>query len=230
MFYFFFESRNSKKDPVVIWLPGGPGCSSELALFYEYGHFCIAKNMSLMWKEYGRDKVSNLLYVDQPTGTGFSYSSDKRDIRHNEYGVSNDLYDFLQGFSIGNGLTNPDIQYKAYSDYAPDNSIIKKSNYERINKVLPDIAVQAFASGHWEVHLCDCEKKCVEGLHGGSLYTLYTNVRFDVHFSTMLLKSWLIENHGFQPHAVSELNEKGFWKMFDAELYKQCRRKYGAVS
>jgi len=40
--------------------------------------------------------VSNLLYVDQPTGTGFSYSTDLRDIRHNEKGVSNDLYDFLQ--------------------------------------------------------------------------------------------------------------------------------------
>jgi serine carboxypeptidase-like clade 4 len=41
-------------------------------------------------------QVSNLLYVDQPTGTGFSYTSDRRDIRHNEEGVSNDLYDFLQ--------------------------------------------------------------------------------------------------------------------------------------
>lgn len=40
--------------------------------------------------------MSNLLYVDQPTGTGFSYSTDKRDIRHDEEGVSNDLYDFLQ--------------------------------------------------------------------------------------------------------------------------------------
>lgn len=98
MFYFFFESRNSKKDPVVIWLTGGPGCSSELALFYENGPFSIAKNMSLVWNEYGWDKVSNLLYVDQPTGTGFSYSSDKSDIRHNEDGVSNDLYDFLQAF------------------------------------------------------------------------------------------------------------------------------------
>lgn len=41
-------------------------------------------------------QVSNLLYVDQPVGTGFSYSSDRRDIRHNEKGVSDDLYDFLQ--------------------------------------------------------------------------------------------------------------------------------------
>ncbi|KAI3891430.1 hypothetical protein MKX03_020712 [Papaver bracteatum] len=71
MFYLFFESRSKNNDHVVIWLTGGPGCSSELV-------------------------VSNLLYVDQPTGTGFSYSSDSRDLRHNEEGVSNDLYNFLQ--------------------------------------------------------------------------------------------------------------------------------------
>ena len=58
LFYFFFESRTNKKDPVVIWLTGGPGCSSELAMFYENGPFSIANNMSLVWNEYGWDKVS----------------------------------------------------------------------------------------------------------------------------------------------------------------------------
>ncbi|GMI90356.1 CARBOXYPEPTIDASE Y, SERINE CARBOXYPEPTIDASE-LIKE 49 [Hibiscus trionum] len=185
MFYFFFESRNSKKEPVVIWLTGGPGCSSELAVFYENGPFTIADNMSLVWNDYGWDRASNLLYVDQPIGTGFSYSSDQRDVRHNEDEVSNDLYDFLQaffaehpefakndfyitgesyaghyipafasrvhrgnkakegihinlkGFAIGNGLTNPAIQYKAYTDYALDMGVIKKSDYDRINKMVP---------------------------------------------------------------------------------------------
>lgn len=46
-------------------------------------------------------QVSNLIYVDQPTGTGFSYSSNDDDIRHNEEGVSNDLYDFLQVSFLG---------------------------------------------------------------------------------------------------------------------------------
>ncbi|KAF9674915.1 hypothetical protein SADUNF_Sadunf10G0177000 [Salix dunnii] len=185
MFYFFFESRTSKKDPVVIWLTGGPGCSSELAMFYENGPYTIANNLSLVRNEYGWDKVSNLLYVDQPTGTGYSYSSDRRDIRHNEDGVSNDLYDFLQaffkehpelakndfyitgesyaghyipafasrvhkgnkakegihvnlkGFAIGNGLTDPAIQYKAYTDYALDMGIIKQAEHDRINKIVP---------------------------------------------------------------------------------------------
>ncbi|XP_008805718.1 serine carboxypeptidase-like [Phoenix dactylifera] len=185
MFYLFFESRHSKKDPVVIWLTGGPGCSSELAVFYENGPFTIADNMSLAWNEFGWDQASNLLYVDQPTGTGFSYSTDSRDIRHDENGVSDDLYDFLQaffaehpeyasndfyitgesyaghyipafasrvhqgnnakegtyinlkGFAIGNGLTDPAIQYKAYTDYALDNGIIKESEYKRINMFYP---------------------------------------------------------------------------------------------
>ncbi|KAL5981792.1 hypothetical protein ACLOJK_015857 [Asimina triloba] len=137
MFYFFFESRNSKDDPVVIWLTGGPGCSSELAVFYENGPFTIANNLSLVWNPYGWDKVSNLLYVDQPTGTGFSFSSDERDFRHDELGISDDLYDFLQGFAIGNGLTDPAIQYKAYTDYALDMGIIKDSDYKRINKIVP---------------------------------------------------------------------------------------------
>ncbi|KAK7305525.1 hypothetical protein VNO77_43431 [Canavalia gladiata] len=185
MFYFFFESRNNKDDPVVIWLTGGPGCSSELALFYENGPFKFTKNMSLVWNDYGWDKASNILFVDQPTGTGFSYTSDESDIRHDEEGVSNDLYDFLQaffkehpqftkndfyitgesyaghyipalasrvhqgnkakegihinlkGFAIGNGLTNPEIQYKAYTDYALDSGLIEKADYDSINKLLP---------------------------------------------------------------------------------------------
>lgn len=41
-------------------------------------------------------QASNILFVDQPTGTGFSYSSSESDIRHSEEGVSNDLYDFMQ--------------------------------------------------------------------------------------------------------------------------------------
>ncbi|XP_061359433.1 serine carboxypeptidase-like [Gastrolobium bilobum] len=185
MFYFFFESRNNTNDPVVIWLTGGPGCSSELALFYENGPFKIGNNLSLIWNDYGWDKVSNIIFVDQPIGTGFSYTSDSADIPHDEMGVSNDLYDFLQaffkqhpkfvkndfyitgesyaghyipalasrvhkgnkekqgiyinlkGFAIGNGLTNPGIQYQAYPDFALDTGLISKAEYESIKQFIP---------------------------------------------------------------------------------------------
>ncbi|XP_022991438.1 delta(24)-sterol reductase [Cucurbita maxima] len=53
---------------------------------------------------------------------------------------------------------------------------------------------------------------------------------FDGAEAVRRMEKWLLENHGFQAlYAVSELNEKDFWRMFDAELYEQCRKKYGAV-
>jgi len=40
IFYWWFESRNQNQDaPVVLWLTGGPGCASEIALFYENGPY-----------------------------------------------------------------------------------------------------------------------------------------------------------------------------------------------
>lgn len=54
--------------------------------------------------------------------------------------------------------------------------------------------------------------------------------QFDGAGAVRQMENWLIENHGFQPqYAVSELNEKNFWRMFDAGLYEHCRKKYGAV-
>jgi cathepsin A (carboxypeptidase C) len=48
MFYWLFSSRNSpENDPLVIWLTGGPGCSSELAIFYENGPYTINDDLSL---------------------------------------------------------------------------------------------------------------------------------------------------------------------------------------
>ncbi|VVB16783.1 unnamed protein product [Arabis nemorensis] len=44
------------------------------------------------------DKISNLIYVDQLVGISFNNMSVTSDLRHDEAGVSNDLYDFLQAF------------------------------------------------------------------------------------------------------------------------------------
>ncbi|XP_047321156.1 serine carboxypeptidase-like [Impatiens glandulifera] len=103
MFYLFFESRKNKhNDPVVIWLSGGPGASCLVSMFYENGPYRITttnnNNNSLIWNDFGWDQVSNLIYVDQPIGTGFSFSSHNSDIRNDQEDVSNDLYDFLQAF------------------------------------------------------------------------------------------------------------------------------------
>jgi cathepsin A (carboxypeptidase C) len=76
MFYWLFNSRNEPStDPLVMWLTGGPGCSSELAIFYENGPFSINDDLSLKVNQYSWNNVSNVLFVDNPIGTGFSKCS-----------------------------------------------------------------------------------------------------------------------------------------------------------
>lgn len=42
MFYYFIESENNpQEDPLLIWLTGGPGCSSLFAILFENGEFII---------------------------------------------------------------------------------------------------------------------------------------------------------------------------------------------
>ena len=97
MFYWLFPSRRDPdKDPLVIWLTGGPGCSSELALFVENGPMRIENGKPVL-NAHSWNNQANLLYVDQPIGTGYSKGS-IFNMPKNEEKVSQQFGIFLKKF------------------------------------------------------------------------------------------------------------------------------------
>lgn len=95
-FYWFFESRGDpKKDPVILWLNGGPGCSSLTGLFFELGPSSINKSLKPVYNPSSWNSNANVIFLDQPVNVGFSYSSGSVT---NTVAAGQDVYAFLELF------------------------------------------------------------------------------------------------------------------------------------
>ncbi|KAJ2162998.1 hypothetical protein GGF46_000184 [Coemansia sp. RSA 552] len=78
-FYWFFEAQMKPKGasaPLVVWLNGGPGCSSMVGALAELGPCQVTPDgQGTEPNPYGWNQYANLLFVDQPTNVGFSYGT-----------------------------------------------------------------------------------------------------------------------------------------------------------
>ncbi|XP_010555479.1 PREDICTED: serine carboxypeptidase-like 7 isoform X2 [Tarenaya hassleriana] len=81
LFYYFVKSEtNPEEDPLLVWLSGGPGCTSLSGLAYEIGPLAFKVDdydggvPSLASTSYSWTKIASIIFLDQPVGTGFSYS------------------------------------------------------------------------------------------------------------------------------------------------------------
>jgi cathepsin A (carboxypeptidase C) len=204
LFYWFFEKRTTSQvpggssptvedgpTPLVIWLTGGPGCSSSLALLTENGP-CSVEDDGTTTKvnPYSWTESANVLWLDQPADVGYSYGQGNDT---NEEMISEDAYYFLQAFfksqegskykdsplfivgesygghyapaiahriwmgnksvqpgllslnlkglAVGNGLTDPEEQYKWYAEMAYNNShemkVIDEKTYNMMKSAEP---------------------------------------------------------------------------------------------
>ncbi|VYS56902.1 unnamed protein product [Arabidopsis thaliana] len=102
LFYYFIKSeRNPQEDPLLLWLSGGPGCSSISGLLYENGPVNVKIEVyngtlpSLVSTTYSWTKVSSIIYLDQPVGTGFSYSRTKLVNKPSDSGEAKRIHEFL---------------------------------------------------------------------------------------------------------------------------------------
>ncbi|CAO1626065.1 unnamed protein product [Sympodiomycopsis kandeliae] len=98
-FWWWPNSGDVGKDDLVIWLNGGPGCSSLEGLMEENGPFTLtspSKGVNKAVKNpYSWHKLSNILWVEQPVGVGLGSGNPSV---VDEHGVASQFYGFLQNF------------------------------------------------------------------------------------------------------------------------------------
>ncbi|KAL6906462.1 hypothetical protein ACP4OV_004063 [Aristida adscensionis] len=78
LFYWFIEATDTPDEkPLVLWLNGGPGCSSiGFGQAQELGPFRVKKDVAeLELNSYAWNQAADLLFLDSPAGVGFSYTN-----------------------------------------------------------------------------------------------------------------------------------------------------------
>ncbi|KAL1491742.1 hypothetical protein ABEB36_012293 [Hypothenemus hampei] len=158
LFFWYFPAQDDPANaPVVLWLQGGPGATSLIGLFAENGPFTVKSKRGLKLRKYSWTRNHNVVYIDNPVGTGFSFTNGGYaqnetkvgqdlyngliqfftlfpDLQKNEFFITGESYGGkyvpaisytihqqnpnaklkinLQGLSMGNGLSDPEHQFK----------------------------------------------------------------------------------------------------------------------
>lgn len=146
--YWFIESERSvSDDPLVLWLNGGPGCSSLLGLLTEQGPYRINRTdpTQLLLNEFRWNKVANVLFLEAPAGVGFSYRENSEDYETNDDQTAKDNHQAIRSFfeKFPEFKSNPFfVTGESYAGiYVPTLSV-------QILRKSPDINLQGFAIGN----------------------------------------------------------------------------------
>ena len=103
LFFWCIESKNDpRRDPLILWLNGGPGSSSFLGLFMENGPYRLRRNDKKQVEPYDNpfswNTRATYMIFDQPAGVGLSAITDKSLYAPNEQVQTYQLYHALLSF------------------------------------------------------------------------------------------------------------------------------------
>lgn len=118
--YIFVTSQSDPdNDDVVLWLNGGPGCSSLLGFATEVGPNMMpsgSKSFSPYINPYSWNQKANLLFFENPPGVGFSINQDTSYV-YNESRTATDSVIALKAW------------YEKFPEFRPNNFWIAGESY-----------------------------------------------------------------------------------------------------
>ncbi|CAL5333694.1 unnamed protein product [Camellia sinensis] len=157
LFYYFAEAvHNPSSKPLVLWLNGGPGCSSfGVGAMGEIGPFGVNSDCKTLYpRKHAWNKVANILFLESPAGVGFSYSNTTSDYdMSGDKRTAHDAYVFLinwfkryphykardfyitgesyaeLGIMIGNGIMNDETDARGTYDYIWSHALISDETH-----------------------------------------------------------------------------------------------------
>ncbi|KAJ1418675.1 Serine carboxypeptidase, histidine active site [Sesbania bispinosa] len=152
LFYWFFEAKSQPSNkPLLLWLNGGPGCSSiGYGAVVEIGPLLVNKNgEGLSFNTYSWNQEANLLFVESPVGVGFSYTNTSSDLTiledHFVDSLSSNPGTFIyqekartlypSACRVGNPETEDYYDYKGLLEYAWSHAVISDQQYDKAKQV-----------------------------------------------------------------------------------------------
>ena len=124
-YWFVTSSGDPSKDPVAIWMNGGPGCSSIGGFLTELGPFSFTGETdstglpTLQDNPYGWTTVSSVLFLEQPAGVGYSYAVNGS-MTSDDFIQSQNTYGFLLNW------------FKAFPEFSTQDFFITGESYAGI--------------------------------------------------------------------------------------------------
>ncbi|XP_024029031.1 serine carboxypeptidase-like 19 [Morus notabilis] len=160
LFYYFVKSeRNPEKDPLLLWLNGGPGCSGWSGLVYEIGPLIYNQKIeqyngtimpTLVVNPHAWTKISSVIFIDSPVGSGFSYGRTPLASQSGDFKQVNHMVQFLRKWLINHPdfISNPFyISGDSYSGI-PIPILAHQISNENEAGVTPLINLQGYAIGN----------------------------------------------------------------------------------
>ncbi|KAK9510755.1 hypothetical protein O3M35_005476 [Rhynocoris fuscipes] len=118
LFFWFFPAQDGNaKAPLILWLQGGPGATSLFGMFTEIGPYTVQNDrLELMPNSWNQNY--SLLFIDNPVGTGFSFTDAEDGYATSQKQIADQLYKALiQFFTIFPEQQDPPF-YIAGESYA----------------------------------------------------------------------------------------------------------------